>query len=662
MPAHKKQLVHTIKDRCRVCYTCVRECPVKAIRIANGQAEVIDKRCIGCGNCVKVCSQNAKEFLQAIPDILELLKGEQKVAAIVAPSFPAEFTELKDYRTIVGLLRKLGFDYVSEVAFGADLVAIKYTELLMDISVEGHISSDCPAITFYIEHYFPHLVPYLAEIASPMVAMARVMKKKYGDDLKLVFIGPCIAKKAESLEVDEVLTFRELRQWIRESGLDWKDITPSEFDPPFAGKGAVFPLTRGLLQNTNIPEDLCDGSVIVADGRVNFREAIREFENGFIRHMNLELLCCEGCIMGPGMSPEGKPYMRRAMVSNYVKQKLQNADDDQWLKDIEVYKTLDLSHTFESNDRRIPNPTRKEIDEVLKSMGKLTEADHLDCGSCGYDSCEEHAIAIIKGFAETEMCLPYAIEKLHKSIADLAVTNDKLASAQQALKQSEKLAHMGQLSAGIAHELNNPLGIITMYSNILIDEASPDSPLCKDLELIVEQTDRCRKIVGGLLNFARKNQVNYAEIDIENLLERSRKSVVKPENVDITLTSRLLDPHVMLDSDQMIQVFTNLIKNAIEAMENGGRIDILLEDKGAEVSVCISDNGSGIAPENMEKIFTPFFTTKGLGKGTGLGLPIIYGIIKMHKGRVEVTSNADKSKGETGTTFRIILPKKRTDI
>lgn len=662
MPAHKHQLVFTIVDKCRVCYTCVRECPVKAIKIVNGQAEVIDKRCIGCGNCVKVCIQEAKTFLKATDEVFALLKSDFKKIAILAPSFPAEFSEIKDYKTLVGMIKAIGFDYVSEVSFGADLVARKYSNYFKRKGSEGIISSDCPAITFYIEHYSPDLVPYLAPIASPMVAMTRVVKKKYGSDIKVVFIGPCIAKKAESNELDQVLTFRELREMFSIAGIKKEKITACDFDPPHAGKGAIFPISRGLLQTADITENIFEGNVIVADGRVDFREAIKEFESGLIRYNNLELLCCEGCIMGPGTSPNGQRFARRSMVSNYVKQKLSLINNEEWIKEIETYSDLDLTQNFVANDRRIPDPDWEEVKEVLKSMGKHSEKDYLNCGACGYDSCKEHAIAIIKGLAEEEMCLPYAIEKLHKYIKDLAISNEKLASAQLALKQSEKLAHMGQLSAGIAHELNNPLGVITMYSNILKDECNPDDPVRKDLELIVEQTDRCKKIVSGLLNFARKNQLNYSEIDIEKLFERSIQSVVCPENISINFFSEIKNKFAMIDYDQMVQVITNLIKNSIEAMpDNGGEININVADKNDEIIFSISDTGTGIAPENMEKIFTPFFTTKGIGKGTGLGLPIIYGIIKMHKGKVDIKSNTDINKGPTGTTFTITLPRYKSE-
>mgnify|MGYP002350937785 FL=1 len=459
----RRELVYTIKELCRVCYTCVRECPAKAIKIVNGQAEVIPERCIGCGNCIKVCSQDAKVFLLSRMEVKALLQSDAKVAAMVAPSFPAEFSEIEDYRVFVGMLRELGFSYVFEVAFGADLVAQKYKGLLEDRSGKGYVSSDCPAIVTYIRYYHPDLVDNLSPLVSPMVATSRVVRKKLGDDVKLVFIGPCIAKKAESDELDEVLTFRELRGMLEHAGITGDNIKPSEFDPPHAGRGAIFPVSRGLMQTVNIFDDLIEGNITVAEGRIGFQEAIKEWETGSLKGQNLELLCCEGCIMGPGMTPGGKRFERKTFISSYVRNKLTMSQQTDWEKEIAEYSNLDLSKSFTPDDKRISMPTEDEVGRILASMGKFSSRDHLNCGACGYDTCLEHAIAIVEGLAEIEMCLPYTIEEMHASIKDLAISNEKLAKMQQALKHSEKLAHMGQLSAGIAHELNNPLGVVLMY-------------------------------------------------------------------------------------------------------------------------------------------------------------------------------------------------------
>jgi two-component system NtrC family sensor kinase len=655
--SYRQQLVFTHKDRCRVCYTCLRECPVKAIKIINGQAEVVNDRCIGCGNCVKVCSQGAKYPLESIPEVWDLLRSGQPVAACVAPSFPAEFGEFNDHRVLVGMVRKLGFGLVTEVSFGADIVAKKYEKRIKDFPTEGDISSDCPAIVYFIRHYHPELVGYLAPIASPMVAMTRTLRQKHGQDLKVVFIGPCFAKKAETTEVDEVITFRELRNMFQSAGISPENSTPSDFDPPTGGKGAIFPVSRGLYYTSNNQEEIPEERVIIAEGRVDFKEAIREFEEGLIRDKHLQLLCCEGCIMGPGTSPGGMKFRRSANVGEYVRKKLKSLDAEAWSADVEKYSALDLTQSFSPEDRRFAIPPEEEIDEVLRSIGKFSAQDHLNCGACGYDTCVEHAIAIVKGLAETEMCLPYTIEKLHDSIQNLNISNDKLASAKAALKQSEKLAHMGQLSAGIAHELNNPLGVITMYSNILMDEAPAGDPVREDLKLIVEQAERCKKIVSGLLSFARKSQVNLQETDIVKFTRHSIDSIIKSDDIRVVFEPDISDPLSHLDIDQMMQVLTNLEKNAVEAMPKGGTLTIGVEGDAESVHFLVSDTGCGISPENKDKVFTPFFTTKEKGKGTGLGLPLIYGIVKMHRGKIRLTSNADPAKGPTGTTFKITIPR-----
>lgn len=655
--SYNRQLVFTLKDRCRVCYTCVRECPVKAIKIINGQAEVLNDRCIGCGNCVKVCSQGAKIPLRSVDQVNELLGSSDKIAACIAPSFPAEFEEIPDHRVLVGMIRKLGFDFVTEVSFGADIVAAEYEKRFKGENPRGYISSDCPAIVYYIRHYHPGLVKDLAPIASPMVAMTRVMKQRHGDALKIVFIGPCFAKKAESDEVDEVLTFMELRDMFGENNITPENTEPSDFDPPHSGMGAAFPISRGLYFTANSRETIPEENVIIAEGRVNFKEAIKEYEEGFIHNKNLMLLCCDGCIMGPGTSPGGKRFARSHLVGAYVRKKLQESNYRMWEREVMTYSDLDLSQSFTPEDRRLASPDNSAVEEALKGMGKFTAQDHLNCGACGYDTCLDHASAIAKGLAETEMCLPYSIEKLHESVSKLNISNEKLAKARAALKQSEKLAHMGQLSAGIAHELNNPLGVITMYSNILMDEAPEGDAVREDLKLIAEQADRCKKIVSGLLNFARKNQVNTSETDVVKFIHHSIASIIKPENITIDFQPAISDPIARLDIDQMMQVITNLEKNAIEAMPDGGTLKLGIEGDDDEVVFIISDTGTGISKENMDKIFTPFFTTKEMGKGTGLGLALIYGIVKMHKGKIHVDSNADPGEGATGTTFRITIPR-----
>lgn len=652
-------LVYTIKELCRTCYTCVRECPAKAIRIAGGQAEVIADRCIACGNCTKVCSQGAKVFLKTTDRVEALLKTNDRTAAIVAPSFPAEFSEINDHRILVGMIRALGFNIVAEVSFGADLVAQRFRKLIEEGN-KYYITSDCPSIVNYVRYYHPSLVDRLAPIVSPMVAASKVIRRKYGTDLKVVFIGPCIAKKAENLEIDEAITFVELRELFEQKGITQENTIPSDFDPPEGRRGAIFPVTRGLLQTAEINDDAVNGNIIAAEGRIDFQSALKELEAGLVQDCHMELLCCEGCIMGPGLSKKGSQYNRRSLVAGYARKKMMKIDRQEWLKNLEEFSSLDLSAKFHPEDHRVISAEEEiDVSDILASMGKITEKDHLNCGACGYETCVEHAIAIKKGLAESEMCLPWTIEKLHKSVKELELSNEKLSTMRQALKQSEKLAHMGQLSAGIAHELNNPLGVVIMYSNILLEECAPDDPVREDLKLIAEQAARCKKIVSGLLNFARKNQVSHQEVDVRDIVDHSLESLIIPENTKVIIEDKMTQPQAMLDPEQMTQVITNLIKNAVDALPSGGEIRIKLEDSPEEIMITVSDTGTGIKEEFRSKIFEPFFTTKGIGQGTGLGLATAYGIVKMHKGQITLQSNDDPAKGPTGTSFRIVLPRKK---
>jgi signal transduction histidine kinase/NAD-dependent dihydropyrimidine dehydrogenase PreA subunit len=654
-------LVKTIGERCRVCYTCVRECPAKAIRIAGGQAQVIAERCIGCGNCVRVCSQKAKQVLDSTEAVSALLASPAATAAIVAPSFPAEFTEV-GWRRVVGAIRKLGFDAVHEVAFGADLVARGYRELLKR-GGRSYIATSCPAIVAYVERYAPDLVGSLAPIVSPMIASARALRELADGELKIVFVGPCISKKGEAAddalggEIDAVLTFVELRDMFARAGVELASSEEADFDPPHAGTGALFPVSRGLLQAADITEDIITDEVVAADGGSGFVEAIRDFGAGQMGARLLEVLACNGCIMGPGVSNDVPLFGRRRLIGAYVRDKMRTFDRGAWEASMGRFARLDLTRTYREQDQRIPVPFDEEIRHILMRSGKRTPDDELNCGACGYATCRDHAIAIFKGLAETEMCLPHTIEQLHNAVGDLARSHEQLATTQEALMQSEKLASMGQLAAGIAHEVNNPLGVVLMYAHLLMEQAEVAPPLKGDLKMIAEQADRCKKIVAGLLNFARQTKVLRQPTNLVELIASAVRAVRVGEGVSVETRHDLDDPVIELDRDQMAQVLINLLTNALAAMEGGGTLTVSTSADDEQVRIAVADTGVGIPPANIKKIFEPFFTTKQMGKGTGLGLAVTYGIIKMHNGDISVRSNADPARGQTGSVFTVTLPR-----
>jgi two-component system NtrC family sensor kinase len=659
------QLVTTIGERCRRCYTCVRECPAKAIQILDGQASVIQTRCIGCGNCVTVCSQNAKQVLSAIADTEELLAGPTPVAAIVAPSYPAEFTEV-GASGLVAALRKLGFAYVHGVSFGADLVAAEYARLLTTTD-QRWVATTCPAVVSYVRKYHPDLLDRLATIVSPMLAIARVLHAKYGPDkVKVVFVGPCIAKKGEAAyeqfagDVDAALTYVELRAMLAARGIEARAEAEADddFDPPHGSLGSLFPITRGMLQAADLSEDLLSGDIVSADGRGNLVDAIADFEHGDTEARLLDILCCEGCIMGAGFSCEAPIFKRRSDVSRETRHRREGFDQSTWEAAVAEYASIDLTRTFVAYDQRFDDmPSAIQLREILDRMNKSTDADELDCGACGYETCRDHAVAIWQGLAEVEMCLPYAVEELRKTVDELQETNRSLESTKEALVKSEKLASMGQLAAGIAHEVNNPLGILLLHANLLLEDCDNDPTVLGDVKLIVDQANRCKKIISGLLNFARQSRVVRQPTDVTNLVAEVLRTMPIAEGISVEVIDELSDPVAELDADQIVQVLTNLLTNAQHAMPEGGSIVVTLDGTEENVVIVVTDDGTGIVEEHLDKLFSPFFTTKQVGKGTGLGLAVTHGIVKMHRGQISVESNAHPDAGPTYTTFTIVLPR-----
>ncbi|MGO9412104.1 MAG: [Fe-Fe] hydrogenase large subunit C-terminal domain-containing protein [Spirochaetia bacterium] len=645
--------VYTVGEICKKCYSCVRSCPTKALQVRGGQAEIIEDFCISCGYCVNVCSQGAKRVVSSLGSVKAILGGPGRKYALLAPSFPAAFLDLAPER-LVGALLAAGFDGVMEVAFGADLVSYEYYRTfhaLLERDPEDFlISTPCPAVVQYVEKMLPELAPHLAPIVSPMEATARVVRQKVDPQAKLVFIGPCVAKKVEawrSGEVDAVLTFSELVDLFADSAIDPRSSSPAEFVPPHANLGRIYPVTGGLLKAAAIDDDLLESPVYVVEGQDRVMEILRVLSERVksgekTTYRLFDLLFCEGCIGGPVMVNDLTFYERKKYIVEYLGSRPCTRDIEEWAAEHSSYLDIDLSKRFHPVVREeVPAP-EEEIRRILALTGKNTAADELNCGACGYASCRQKAEAVYRGKAEVEMCLPYLISRVEKAMKDLTENHTRLI-------QAEKLASMGQMAAGIAHEINNPLGVVLMYSHLLKEEladasataaASPKSR--EDLDRIIAEAERTRIIVRGILNFAREEKVERAATDINALVQSSASGILGTSpngkiRIEFALDQSL--PLQWVDGGQLRQVFDNLLKNAVEAMPGGGLIQVSTEDGEGEFVVTISDSGPGIPQENLPKLFSPFFTTKKVGKGTGLGLSVCYGIVKMHGGTIQAANN-----------------------
>jgi len=648
-------VITTIPERCKRCYCCVRECPANAIQIQGGQAVVLATRCVGCGNCMKVCTQHAKSVADAAESLLHRLADTSvnEYIALLAPSFPAAFPDVEPLR-VVGALHALGFTRVVEVAFGADLVSEAYRKHV-DKSDDPIITTPCPAIVEYIEKYYPDLIPNLAPIVSPMLAAGKVVREKYGENSVTAFIGPCIAKKLEVLDtqvsgiVDEALTFDECIQLFERLGIDPAEQPIVEFDQPRSDLGQIYPVSGGLLKSAGISSDVMDEQVIVVEGRQRCMNIINELANGKVNSKLIDILFCEGCINGPGMTSSLNYFEKRECIISWVKSRREHLNAAIWRNFLQAYKHVDLSRRYENKRVTERSPDEIEIERILASMGKSDTSFQINCGACGYATCRELAIAAAQGIAEREMCLQYTIDNLEQS-------HRELAEAQAQLIHTEKLASVGQLAAGVAHEINNPLGTIVLYSHLLLKQLKESDPAREDISFIIAEAERCKTITSSLLNFARQGKLQVSEVRVDELLSFITTMMEKREECSsMEMRTEIADdlPSLYIDGDQMKQVLLNLIMNACEAMPDGGILTLSMQhgDSPRELLIRVTDTGVGIPKENMSKMFTPFFTTKQIGKGTGLGLPIAYGIVKLHHGQISVRSTVMK-----GTTVSITLP------
>jgi signal transduction histidine kinase len=325
----------------------------------------------------------------------------------------------------------------------------------------------------------------------------------------------------------------------------------------------------------------------------------------------------------------------------------------------------DLSRKFTPNDQRKVEPAEEEIRDILAHTNKYFVEDELNCGACGYSTCRAKAVAVYAGMAEEAMCLPFIIDQAERVCHELNVPWSNLRDVHSHLINSEKLASMGQMAAGVAHELNNPLSTILLYSHILQRKLQDRGDLDHDLNLLAEESARCKKIIGNLLDFARQSRVRIENVSVELLVSASvdgaLASIPAGPNTHVGITWEV-EPGLKadLDRDQITQVLVNLIKNGAEAMEGrAGTIKVTaaaVPDSG-RVRFSVTDQGTGISARARDKIFQPFFTTKSIGKGTGLGLPISYGIVKMHNGNIWY-----ETEPGIGTTFYVEIPITRKGV
>ena len=386
------------KSNCKNCYKCIRNCPVKSIKFADGQANIIPDECILCGRCFVNCPQDAKQIRDDVPRVKEMIASGKKVIASVAPSFIAEFP-LMDFAAMKDALLKLGFADAQETAIGATIVKTEYEKMIASGKHDVIISSCCHSVNALIQKYYPSVLPYLADVLSPMLAHCRVIKEE-NPGACAVFIGPCISKKEEAElygECDVALTYEELEAWMNEAGV----VPAGDSTEPDEGKrGRFFPIKGGIIKSMHTENTVF--TYLAVDGVKNCISAITEIDSGALKNCFIEMNACEGaCINGPAISHHHKP-----LLSGEVKVVAFAGDDEfRVAMPIDTFKNIPYIGTHE----KIPGEAA--IKEILAKMGKTSPEQELNCGSCGYPTCREKAIAVYQGKADLSMCLPFLKEK-----------------------------------------------------------------------------------------------------------------------------------------------------------------------------------------------------------------------------------------------------------
>ena len=399
------------KSNCKNCYKCIRHCPVKAIRFSGNQAHIIGNECILCGQCFVVCPQDAKEIVNEVEKAKVLLQSGDPVVVSIAPSFIANYDGVGIDAMRVAL-KKLGFYDAEETAIGATIVKNEYERMLEEEDRDIVISSCCHSVNLLIQKYFPVALEYLADVMSPMQAHCQDIKKRI-PNAKTVFVGPCVAKKDEAEYyhgiVDAVLTFEELSEWLKEEKIELEAIQDNNDN----SRARFFPTTGGVLKTMN---EVKGYTYVAIDGVENCIQVLKDIEKGKIHKCFIEMSSCVGsCVGGPVI----EKYHHTSNIKDYIEVASYAGD-----KDFEVTqpKMIELKKVFAYIEQKNAQPSEIEISNILRQMGKFKPSQELNCGSCGYNTCREKAIAIIQGKAEISMCLPYLKDKA-ESFSDTIVNN-----------------------------------------------------------------------------------------------------------------------------------------------------------------------------------------------------------------------------------------------
>ncbi len=539
-------LVKIESVNCTKCYACIRTCPVKAIQAdpADGYPAINPARCIGCGACIMSCGPKTIVYRSSIEEAKALLASGDKVLALLSPSISVEFEDVTDYRKFATMLRALGIAYACELSFGVDVIAYKYQLLFSDFKGRYYITATDPVIVSYVEKYHPNLIGNLAPLVSPMIAGARIARHQYGPDIKVVYIGPDISKKDEAMQYDDdrkvdlAITFTELRSLFKYYNIDEANLEFSDFDPPLSYKGALYPLTNGIIQAADMDENLVTTNVVSIEGRKPMLEALEEFENN-IKSIHRHVHITSGnSLAGPGFSKQSNRLFSEHLVIQFANKRLQRFFRAEWYEQLQKSLELDYSRTFKNDDQRLPEPPEEKINEILTMLEK-SGSDALNCSECGYATCREFAIDIGKGLTTPEMCVSYALKNSSDNMESIRQLNEKLAHTRKVLKETEENARIQREAASQMTELTDTMleklraGVVFVDNKLKILKANVTFS-----SILGEEAEEINSVIPGLVNADLNKLIPPNFINLFSYVLNDSENI---ENRDISVGEKLLN-------------------------------------------------------------------------------------------------------------------------
>jgi iron only hydrogenase large subunit-like protein len=555
--------IYTEKTQCQDCYKCVRECPVKAIRVVDGSAQVMPEACILCGRCTEVCPVGAKKIRDDLKLAMDLLKEKQEVYVSLAPTFRTEFNGMNEAR-LIGAIRSLGIAGVSETALGAQVVSSACAQMLHEGQNPLLISSACPSVVHLIEQYYPNLVQYITPVSSPLQAHSQMLRELYGESIGIIFVGPCIAKKNESTDsFDVALTFADLRRWFNMKSINWDTVSEDHnFIPESAAEGGLYPIDGGMIEGIRYYGAPADTLFMSFSGVSEIMEAFDELEaKGFKHPVFIETLACVGgCVNGPGVSKRGSIAQKRYKVQTLTPPAPSQREE----------RSLGITKSFLEREIRKGEHSKKEIAAALLRIGKKRVEEELNCGGCGYDTCKEFACALIEDKAEPAMCVSY-LRKLaqNKAAALIKAMPSGVVIVDENMKIIESNDRFIKIiggDAGIISEADPDLE--GAYLERLIDFHDLFSDALREgTEVKIQDIRRNGRIIrltlfsiqkhlvlGGILQDITEPVIQREQI-IEKANEVMRKNLTTVQQIAFLLGENAADSEVLLSS--IVHSFAN---------------------------------------------------------------------------------------------------------